>query len=193
MQGASVKAARTFSKRRRFWKRNNFPWRAFDYREQQLLRKLRGAAMNKDNIEGAGRQILGQGEEMAGRLLKDKQTTAQGIYDDAVGKAQSAYGNVKDAVANGADAAGVDLAGLRDDIARLTQTVNQLVQAGAANARGRVMDAVGAAGDNISQSASAAQDKLVSLEADVESKIQKNPWGAVAIAAMVGLLIGKLS
>jgi ElaB/YqjD/DUF883 family membrane-anchored ribosome-binding protein len=149
--------------------------------------------MNKDSAEGVGRQIFGQGEELAGRVLKDTQTTGQGIYDDAMGKAQTAYGNVKDAVATRAEAATDDLAGLRDDIAKLTQTFNKLVQSGVVSARGHVIEAVGTAGDNISQSASMAQEKLVSIEADVESRIKKSPWTAVAIAATLGVLIGKLS
>lgn len=149
--------------------------------------------MNKDNVEGMGRQALGQGEEMAGRLLKDKATAARGSYDEAMGKAQAAYGEAKDALAIGGQAASADLASLRDDIAKLTQTVNRLVQDGAVSARGRVMDAVGAAGDNLSQSASIAQEKLVSVEADVESRIKKNPWTAVAIAVTLGLLISKLT
>jgi ElaB/YqjD/DUF883 family membrane-anchored ribosome-binding protein len=55
------------------------------------------------------------------------------------------------------------------------------------------MGAVGAAGDNLSQSASVAQDKLISMEEDIGSRIRKNPWSAVAIAALVGLLIGKMA
>ena len=55
------------------------------------------------------------------------------------------------------------------------------------------MNAMGAASDNLSQSATAAQDKFAAMEGDVESRIKKNPWGAVAIAALVGLLIGKMS
>ena len=54
------------------------------------------------------------------------------------------------------------------------------------------MDAVGSAADNISQSTSAAQDKLTSLEAEVGSSIEKNLWRAVVVAALVGLLIGKM-
>jgi ElaB/YqjD/DUF883 family membrane-anchored ribosome-binding protein len=131
--------------------------------------------MNKDNVEGAVRSTVGH-------------------YDEVVGKTQSALGSAKDAVANGVDAASsIDLSGIRDEIARLTQTVTDLIQKQTSTARDQVMDAVGAAGDNISHSAAVAQDKLVSLEADVGARIQKNPWSAVAIAALVGLLVGKMS
>ena len=52
---------------------------------------------------------------------------------------------------------------------------------------------MGAAGDGLAQSAAIAQDKFAAVESDVEFRIKKNPWGAVAIAALIGLLIGKMS
>ncbi len=53
--------------------------------------------------------------------------------------------------------------------------------------------AMGTASESLSQSAAIAQDKFAAVEGDVESRIKKNPWGAVAIAALIGLLIGKMS
>jgi ElaB/YqjD/DUF883 family membrane-anchored ribosome-binding protein len=94
----------------------------------------------------------------------------------------------------GADATPpIDLAGIQDEIAKLTRAVTELVQKKAATTRDQVVGAVGAAGDNLPQSASAAQDRLVSIEVDVRTRIRKNPWGAVGIAALVGLLIGKMT
>ena len=43
------------------------------------------------------------------------------------------------------------------------------------------------------QSAATAQDKFTALEGDLESRIKKNPWGAVAVEGLSGLLIGKMS
>jgi len=154
--------------------------------------------MNRDNFEGAVRSSLGKGKQMAGEALKDKSTSAQGVYDTVAGKAQSAYGSARDAVSSGVDAASsaassIDLGGLSDEIAKLTQTVSDLVQKQASSARDSVMGAVGAAGDNLSQSAAAAQDQFVAMEEDVGARIRKNPWGAVAIAGLIGLLIGKMS
>jgi ElaB/YqjD/DUF883 family membrane-anchored ribosome-binding protein len=150
--------------------------------------------MNRDNLEGAGRTVFGQGEQLAGNLLKDKSTTAQGRYDEVVGKAQSAAGSAKDAVASGIDAASsIDLSGIQDEISKLTQSVTALVQKQASTTRDQVMGAVGAAGDNLSQSASAAQDTLISMEEDMGTRIRRNPWSAVAVAALVGLLIGKMT
>lgn len=161
--------------------------------------------MNRDNLEGAARKTIGQVEEFGGRALKDKQTAAEGVYDQAMGTAQDALGHAKDAVANGVasvtkaaksavdEVANTDFGALRDDVAKLSQTVSQLVQNQASAARTQVMDVVGAAGDNISQTAAAAQDKLALVESDLETRIQRNPWGAVALAVGVGVLIGKMS
>jgi ElaB/YqjD/DUF883 family membrane-anchored ribosome-binding protein len=131
---------------------------------------------------------------LLGTLSTDTSAVTQGRYDQVAGKAQSAVGSVKDAITSGADAvASVDLSTLGDDVAKLTQTVSDLVQKQTSSARDQVVGAVGAAADNISQATSAAQDNLASLEADLGARIQKNPLTAVAIAALVGLLIGKLS
>ena len=85
------------------------------------------------------------------------------------------------------------LSRLRDDIARLPQTVSDLAQKQVASSRDQVAGVVGAAEDSLSQSAAVAQDKFAAVEGDVEAPIKKNPWGAVAIAGLIGLLIGKMS
>ena len=79
-----------------------------------------------------------------------------------------------------------DLSRLREDIASLTQTVSDLAQK-------QMSGVVGAAGSSLSQLAAVAQDKFAAMEGDVEARIKRNPWGAVAIAALIGLLIGKMS
>ena len=150
--------------------------------------------MNRDNLEGSFRSAIGQGEKMVGQATGDRATTAQGTYDDAVGKARSALGSVQDAVSEGVDAvSAVDFSALRDEITKLTQMVSGLAQKQVSAGRDQVVNAMGAAGDGLSQSAAIAQDKFAAVESDVESRIKKNPWGAVAIAALIGLLIGKMS
>jgi len=172
---------------------------------RELMSIIRATQMNKDSMEGAARRTVGQAEELGGRAFKDRQTTAQGRYDQAVGGLESTMGQAKDAMASGAssvakavggaadEVANVDFSALRDDLAKLSRTLGQLVQSQAASTTSQVMDMVGAAGDNISQSAAVAQDKMGSIEADLESRIQRNPWSAVAIALGVGVLIGKIS
>jgi ElaB/YqjD/DUF883 family membrane-anchored ribosome-binding protein len=103
-------------------------------------------------------------------------------------------GTAKDAAKEMTDSVSVpDLSRLRDDIAKLTQTVTDLAQKQIASSRGQVAGVVGAAGESLSQSAAVAQDKFAAVEGDVEARIKKNPWGAVAVAGLIGLLIGKMS
>jgi ElaB/YqjD/DUF883 family membrane-anchored ribosome-binding protein/uncharacterized protein YjbJ (UPF0337 family) len=150
--------------------------------------------MNKDTLEGTVRSAVGQGEKILGQATNDRSTTAQGYYDDAAGKARSALGSAKDAVSGSVDAvSALDFSGLRDEISKLTQKVSDLAQTQVSAGRDQLAGAMGAAGESLSQSAASAQDKFAAIEGDVESRIKKNPWGAVAIAALVGLLIGKMS
>jgi ElaB/YqjD/DUF883 family membrane-anchored ribosome-binding protein len=137
---------------------------------------------------------MGQGEKLVGQATNDPKTTAQGVYDDAAGKGQSALGSAEDAVSRNADAiSALDFSGLRDEVSKLTQMVADLAQRRVSAGRDQVVGAMGAAGDSLSQSAAIAQDKFAAVEGDVEARIKKNPWGAVAIAALIGLLIGKMS
>jgi uncharacterized protein YjbJ (UPF0337 family) len=130
--------------------------------------------MNRDTLEGAARSAIGQGEKVVGRAFDDAPSTAQGSFDDAMGKARSALGSAKDTVNSGIEAvSALDFSALRDQVGQLTQKVSDLAQNG--------------------MSAADAKENIVALEADVESKIKRNPWGAVAIAALIGLLIGKMS
>src|SRR5271165_2981382 len=150
--------------------------------------------MNKDHVEGSLRSAMGQGEKVVGQAMNDPRTTAQGIYDDAAGKARSAMGGVEDAVSRSADAVStLDFSALREEVSKLTQMVADLAQRRVSAGRDQVVSAMGAAGDSLSQSAAIAQDKFAAVEGDVESRIKKNPWGAVAIAALIGLLIGKMA
>lgn len=150
--------------------------------------------MNKDNFEGAVRSAVGHGEKFVGVATDDKATEARGAYNDVAGKAQSAWGSAKDAAKEMTDSGSIpDLSRLREDIANLTQTVSSLAQKQVASSREQVAGVVGAAGDSLSQSAAVAQDKFAAVEGDVEARIKRNPWGAVAIAALIGLLIGKMT
>ncbi len=150
--------------------------------------------MNRDNLEGSFRSAIGQGEKIVGQAMDDRATEGQGSYDDAVGKARSALGSAKDSVSEGVDAiSAINFSALRDEITKLTQMVSDLAQKQVSAGRDQMVDAMGAAGDSLSQSAAVAQDRFVAVESDVESRIKKNPWGAVAIAGLIGLLIGKMS
>ena len=130
--------------------------------------------MSKESLEGQVRSGIGQAEKIVGQAIGDKATAAQGVYDDAAGKAQAALGSAKDAINESVNAvSALDLSGVRDEITKLAQTVSDLAQKQVSAGRDQVVGAVEAA--------------------DVEARIKKNPWAAVAIAALVGLLIGKMS
>ena len=150
--------------------------------------------MNKDNFEGGVRSAIGQGEKSVGSATGDKTSEVKGAYNEVAGSAQSAWGSATDAAKEAADSGSApDLSRLRDDIAKLTQTVSALAQKQVASSRDQVVGAMGAAGDSLSQSAGVAQEKFAAVEGDVEARIKKNPWGAVAVAGLIGLLIGKMS
>jgi ElaB/YqjD/DUF883 family membrane-anchored ribosome-binding protein len=150
--------------------------------------------MNKDNLEGGVRSAVGQGERLVGAATDSKASEVKGAYDQVAGSAQSAWGSAKDAAKEMADSGSIpDLSRLRDDVAKLTQKVSDLAQKQVASSREQVAGAVGAAGDSLSQSAAIAQDKFSAVEGDVEARIKKNPWGAVAVAGLIGLLVGKMS
>jgi ElaB/YqjD/DUF883 family membrane-anchored ribosome-binding protein len=129
-------------------------------------------AMNKDSFETTARSPV-SGDEYLAENLKDK-FKAEGS-------------------GNGSDSPAIDFPGLRSDIAKLTQTVSKLLERQTSTARDQLASAVGAAGDNIAQSASGAHDKLTSFEEGVGSQIRNNPWSAIAIAGLLGFLMGKVT
>ena len=142
--------------------------------------------MNKDNFEGGVRSAVGQGERLVGSATDDKASEVRGAYNEVAGSAQSAWGSAKDAAKDMADSGSIpDMSRLREDIAKLTQTVSDLAQKQVASSRDQVAGVVGAAGDSLAQSAAAAQDKFAAVEGDVEARIKKNPWGAVAVALCI--------
>jgi uncharacterized protein YjbJ (UPF0337 family) len=58
------------------------------------------------------------------------------------------------------------------------------------DAAGKAQSALGSAKDAVSESVNAVSTLDLS---DVESRIKKNPWAAIGIAALVGLLIGRMA
>jgi len=55
-------------------------------------------AMDKDRIEGAGKQVKGAIKEGVGNLTGDEKMKAEGRMDKAEGKVQNTIGGAKDAV-----------------------------------------------------------------------------------------------
>ena len=54
--------------------------------------------MDKDRIEGAGKQAKGAIKKAVGKLTGDAKTQAEGEIEKTEGKAQNTVGGVKDAV-----------------------------------------------------------------------------------------------
>jgi len=54
--------------------------------------------MDKDRIDGAGKQVKGAIKDAAGKVTGDRKLQAEGKADKAVGKVQSEVGKAKDAV-----------------------------------------------------------------------------------------------
>ena len=108
-----------------------------------------------------------------------------------------------------------DFAALRDDVARLTSSVTELLRSQTATTGSTVRDAVGAAREKVAGHASYAQDQargfadtarqVVSdhaaktqdrfgeATADLESAIERNPLVAMLIALGAGMLVGAMS
>jgi uncharacterized protein YjbJ (UPF0337 family) len=60
------------------------------------------AIMDKDRIDGAGKQVKGAIKDAAGKVTGDRKLQAEGKADKVVGKVQSEVGKAKDDVRNAA-------------------------------------------------------------------------------------------
>ena len=73
--------------------------------------------------------------------LTTKTSEVKGAYNEVAGSAQSAWGSAKDAAKEMTDTGSIpDLSRLRDDIAKLTQTVSDLAQKQVASSRDQMAD-----------------------------------------------------
>jgi ElaB/YqjD/DUF883 family membrane-anchored ribosome-binding protein len=108
-----------------------------------------------------------------------------------------------------------DLATLREDFAKLSSSVAELVKVQASQASAAMRGAVGEARERLASTTAGAKDKLagraadaqgrimdkaadaqdrfMAATADLESTIERNPLVAVLIALFIGLLMGTLS
>jgi ElaB/YqjD/DUF883 family membrane-anchored ribosome-binding protein len=85
-----------------------------------------------------------------------------------------------------------DLAALRQDVARLAETMGELVRHQTQAAGHRVSEAVGEAKDRISSSVADAQKRACAAGGEIEASIERNPLTAVLIAVGVGMSLGML-
>lgn len=54
--------------------------------------------MDKDRVEGIGKQAKGSVKETAGKVVGDRKTEAEGKAEKTEGKVQNAFGSAKDAM-----------------------------------------------------------------------------------------------
>lgn len=59
--------------------------------------------MDKDRVEGIGKQIKGAVKDAAGKVTGDTKMQAEGKADKAEGKVQNTVGGAKDGVRNAVD------------------------------------------------------------------------------------------
>lgn len=52
--------------------------------------------VNKDKLEGIGKEIAGKAKEVAGKVAGDPKLQVEGLVEQGVGKAQQALGGLKD-------------------------------------------------------------------------------------------------
>ena len=83
-----------------------------------------------------------------------------------------------------------DFAALRRDVARLAETIGELVQHQTQSAGLRASEAVGEARDRITNAAAEAQGQLRSASGEIEASIERNALTAVLIAFGIGMSLG---
>ncbi len=86
-----------------------------------------------------------------------------------------------------------DLAALRQDIVRLTETMSQPVQHQTHAVGHRVSDAVGDAREKIASTTTDAQNRVRAASSEIEASIERNPLTAVLIALGIRISLGMMS
>ncbi len=86
-----------------------------------------------------------------------------------------------------------DVTALRQDVARLAETMSELVRDQTQAAAGRVSEAVGDARHKIASTAADAQNRVRAASGEIEASIERNPLMAVLVAFGIGMLFGMMS
>jgi|SRR5579875_676823 ElaB/YqjD/DUF883 family membrane-anchored ribosome-binding protein len=86
-----------------------------------------------------------------------------------------------------------DLAVLRDDVAKLSISVSELIRAQTAAAASTGTGTADEAQQKLSSPASKMQDRVSAASSELETTIERNPLMAVFTAFMAGMLLGLLS
>ena len=86
-----------------------------------------------------------------------------------------------------------DLAALRRDVARLADTMGELVHHQTQAAGHRVSEAVGDAREKIVSAADDAKNGVRAASGEITASIERNPLTAVLIAFGIGMSLGMIS
>jgi ElaB/YqjD/DUF883 family membrane-anchored ribosome-binding protein len=86
-----------------------------------------------------------------------------------------------------------DLAALRGDVARLAQTMSDLVQHQTQTAGLGVSEAVGDTRDKIASAAADVQNRVRAASGEIEARIERNPLTAMLIAFGIGISLGVIN
>jgi uncharacterized protein YjbJ (UPF0337 family) len=84
--------------------------------------------MDRDRIEGAGREVVGKARKAVGQVVEDHEAEVQGTIDEVRGAAQNLYGRAKDTVRSVASDAADQAAALREQAGDLGQRYAERAQ-----------------------------------------------------------------
>ena len=85
------------------------------------------------------------------------------------------------------------LTALKDDVAKLTHTLSDLVKAQAGEAVAQMKHAAGDAVAAGSEMAARASQTVRTSSAEIEAYVERNPWTAVLIAGGIGMMLGLMN
>ncbi len=66
--------------------------------DRKFIFTLEETNVNKDQVKGRAKEVKGNIKEAAGKVVGNDKLKVEGRFDKAAGKAQGAYGDLKDAV-----------------------------------------------------------------------------------------------
>jgi uncharacterized protein YjbJ (UPF0337 family)/ElaB/YqjD/DUF883 family membrane-anchored ribosome-binding protein len=156
---------------------------------------------NWDAIEGNWKQLKGDAKQQWSKLTDEDVELVKGKYVELLDLLQKRYGHAKiQAEREISDWAkrlksrdiGTEVTALRDEVAKLSASVSQLVGRQATEAGKQVRGAVDDARERIGNSASDAQAYIHTATAELEASIERNPLAAVLVVMIAGLMLGIL-
>jgi len=86
-----------------------------------------------------------------------------------------------------------DMAALREDVARLSETISALLQSQAQGAAHHVSDAVDDAKAKFASTAADVKSRIDAACGEIETSIERNPVTAMLISFGVGMALGMMS